>query len=99
MKLNDCITHCPTIGTCKIDVNKTARCFGMSFISRWYDKYRLVNQRAGIKIIISKEDAYALIKKLNLLECPSPIFSNASSYMTKTRLEKMYGPPKRKVKE
>jgi hypothetical protein len=88
MKLKDGIIELPLTGECKINVKHITRCFGFSIISRWHDEYRLCNQRAGIKVTISKEDAIALIANLELHEVPCSIFANASTFMTAKRLQR-----------
>lgn len=89
MKLKDGIIELPLTGNCKINVKHIVRCFGFSIISRWHDEYRLYNQRAGIKVTISKEDALALIAELELCEVPSPIFRHASTFMTAKLLQRV----------
>jgi hypothetical protein len=89
MKLKDGIIELPLTGNCTINVKHITRCFGFSIISRWRDEYRLYNQRAGVKVTISKEDAIALIADLNLCEVPSPIFAHASTFMTTKRLQRV----------
>jgi hypothetical protein len=80
MKLRDGILECPSTGECKIDVDKIARAFRHSCISRWHDEYTLRNPWAGVRVTISKKDAKALIKKLGLVEVTSVLFKNGSVF-------------------
>lgn len=91
MKLSDAITDYKDTGICGIDVDKVCKCFRLSTISRWHDQYRLVNLRAKVKVTISKEDAEAIIQKLNLVDVKSGIFANASTFMTQARIDHYYG--------
>ena len=90
MKLSDGIVDVQSTGICKLDLNVVSKKFGEhSTISRWHEEYRLVNLRARVKVTISKEQAFNLIKMLNLVEYKSPIFANAGTFMTASRLERV----------
>lgn len=90
MKLSDCIIEAPDTGECKLNLDKLVKKFGEhSTISRWHEKFRLVNLRAHVKVTISEADAKEIIRRLNLVEHNSPLFANASTFMTLSRLNKV----------
>lgn len=91
MKLSDCFEYQLT-GPCKVHRDKIIKCFGMSAIHhlKGSNTYRMTNQRLKFKITLYESDALYLIEKLNLVEVPDSLF-NASTFMTKERLEKIYG--------
>jgi hypothetical protein len=57
------------------------------FISRWHDEYSLIKayskrskELTKLKTRITQSQAFDLIDKLNLEECKSGIFNNASTF-------------------
>ena len=87
MKLRDGIITAPASGICQIDIDKIIKCFGLSFISRWHDDYRLVNEHVGMKITISKDDAIEIIRRMEMQEVSNGIFNHGSTFHTKKRLD------------
>jgi hypothetical protein len=68
-------------GVCEIDVDKAIKCFGkQGFIVRYRDEYRLVNNRAKVKITIDKQDALCIIEQLQLIEQTDFIFKHTSIF-------------------
>jgi hypothetical protein len=86
--LKDAVLGSPPTGPCKIDVELAAALFDkQAFISKWGDEYRLVRQNEGndvtpfsLKVTIYKNDALALIDKLNLYEVQSQTFAMGSTF-------------------
>lgn len=74
MKIKDCISY-QDVGEYQVDIPKLVRCFGKSYIYRNNNMvYRLVNKRAGVKVVISEKDAKELISLLKLNDRPSFVF-------------------------
>lgn len=87
MKLSDGVIDGPMTGECEIDIDKIVKCFGLSFITRWHEEYRLVNRRAHVKITIRKKDALEIIKRLDMQESRDALFKNASTFFTPKYIE------------
>jgi len=74
-------------GDCEINRENLLEIFDERFfLSQWGNKFRLVaatrhkRQRPIFKVAISNFDAFGLIKKLNLIEEKSTIFTSASTW-------------------
>jgi hypothetical protein len=83
------ITNTPDTGVCTIDVNRTVQKWNSLFwISQWKSEYRLIKYKqknspvTTIKVTISEIQARELIKKLNLIRTPDPVFRSAASWRT-----------------
>lgn len=74
-------------GVCEIHVDKVIKAWNDKFsISRWDDKYTLIQQGRGencAKCIIDPAVAHELIHKLDLQEVQSSVFKSGKSYHTK----------------
>ena len=88
--LNDAIVEHKIVGPCSIDINIAIKTFTKKCsISRWHNEYRLIrirNKRAiALKVTIFSKDAKELIKRLDLEEYKSPIFTHASTFKMKEK--------------
>jgi hypothetical protein len=79
MKLSDAIEYQET-GICPLDIKKVIKCWGLSYISEYDGKFRLVNRWARVKVTISEPDARTLINKLGLVQSKSGLFALASTW-------------------
>ncbi len=84
MNIKDAFTFIPDTGNCTMDVDKAVKLFDSKcFILRWHQEYRMIRaprKNPNFKVTIDSQDAKTLIKKLDLQECVSQVFRDASTF-------------------